>query len=193
MNFLKHPVPCNNGEAWEIRFCNGYGASIVRSKYSYGGSEGLFEVAILKDGSLYFSTPITNDILGWLTEEEVNEICKKISELPEDKFKILNFTPHDINLCDENGNQLITFPPTGLVRLSVKTVVDEIASSLLGVCITKSEFGEPIGLPDFKKDTFLIVSQLVKSALPEREDLLVPAEVVRDLSGNIIGCKSLGR
>jgi hypothetical protein len=32
----------------------------------------------------------------------------------------------------------------------------------------------------------------VKSALPERIDLLVPAEMVRDKEGNIIGCQSLG-
>ena len=40
---------------------------------------------------------------------------------------------------------------------------------------------------------YYIVSQIVKSALPNRADLLVPAEVVRDNAGNIIGCKSLGR
>ena len=41
-------------------------------------------------------------------------------------------------------------------------------------------------------ETFYIVSQLVKSALPNRSDLLVPAEMVRDEKGMIIGCKSLG-
>ena len=40
--------------------------------------------------------------------------------------------------------------------------------------------------------TYYIVSQLIKSALPKRVDLLVPAEVVRDDNGNIIGCRSLG-
>lgn len=33
----------------------------------------------------------------------------------------------------------------------------------------------------------------VKNACPVRKDLLVPAEVVRDADGNIVGCKSLGR
>lgn len=42
-------------------------------------------------------------------------------------------------------------------------------------------------------EVYYIVSQIVKSALPERHDLLVPAEVVRDEMGNILGCKSLGR
>jgi hypothetical protein len=109
------------------------------------------------------------------------------------KYKILNFTPHDINVVDENGKVTITFLPIGLIRLSAKTIVDSIASELLGLKITKTEFGKPEGLPEFKSGVFYIVSQLVKSALPEREDLLVPAEVVRDSNGNIIGCKSLGR
>lgn len=61
-----------------------------------------------------------------------------------------------------------------------------------GVKITTTQFGEPEGLPDFEEGVFYITSQLVKSALPQRSDLLVPAEVVRDENGNIIGCKSLG-
>ena len=40
--------------------------------------------------------------------------------------------------------------------------------------------------------TYYIVSQLVKNALFSRKDLLVPAEVVRDEQGVILGCKSLG-
>lgn len=39
---------------------------------------------------------------------------------------------------------------------------------------------------------YYIVSQLVKNALPHRRDLIVPAEVVRDDTGNIIGCRSFG-
>lgn len=42
------------------------------------------------------------------------------------------------------------------------------------------------------EDTYYLVSQLVKSALPSRKDLLAPDEVVRDEKGNIIGCRSFG-
>jgi hypothetical protein len=45
---------------------------------------------------------------------------------------------------------------------------------------------------DCRPATYYIVSQLVKSALPHRFDLLVPAEIVRNSAGIIIGCKSLG-
>lgn len=53
-------------------------------------------------------------------------------------------------------------------------------------------FWEPVGLPEPKLGTCYIVSQLVKNALPERDNLVVPAKVVRNAAGNIIGCKSLG-
>ena len=39
---------------------------------------------------------------------------------------------------------------------------------------------------------YYIVSQLVKTANSDRKDLLVPAEVVRDNNGSIIGCRSFG-
>jgi hypothetical protein len=46
--------------------------------------------------------------------------------------------------------------------------------------------------PSTRIETYYLVSQLVKSALPSRKDLLVPAEIVRDKDGNIIGCRSFG-
>jgi hypothetical protein len=61
-----------------------------------------------------------------------------------------------------------------------------------GTPLTKTGFGDVEGLPEYKSGTYYIVSQIVKNALPKRWDLLVPAEVVRDSRGTIIGCKSLG-
>ena len=61
-----------NGKQARIRFDNGYGASVVSHNFSYGGSEGLYELAVLgKDGDLTYDTPVTNDVLGWLTDKEV--------------------------------------------------------------------------------------------------------------------------
>jgi hypothetical protein len=103
--------------------------------------------------------------------------------------QIKNFTPHPISICNNAGEVVRVFQPEGLVRLRAVTVP---AGEIDGILVTRTEFGEPEGLPDFKEGTFYIVSQLVKSALPSRSDLLVPAEVVRDENGNIVGCKSLG-
>jgi len=51
-----------------FQFENGYGASVVQSRLSYGGDSGLWELAVLKwDGgksSLCYSTEIANDVIG---------------------------------------------------------------------------------------------------------------------------------
>jgi hypothetical protein len=105
---------------------------------------------------------------------------------------IINKTPHAVHIVDDNGRFVKTYDKGDTqIRLSVKTVQDE--PLIDGTPTSRTSFGEPEGLPDFQEGTFYIVSQLVKSALPERTDLLVPAEVMRDDMGNIIGCKSLGR
>lgn len=123
--------------------------------------------------------------------------------------KLLNFTPHPIHIIGEDNQVIKTIESSGLIRLKANTV--DAGFEVDGVKITTTEFGEPVGLPeedrfiadpysphaeDHQHDgevmTYYIVSQLVKSALPHRKDLLVPAEVVRDDKGNILGCKSLG-
>ena len=54
------------------KFPNGYGSSVVRHKGSYGYSKGLWELAVLDEfGELDYTTPITNDVLGHLSEEEI--------------------------------------------------------------------------------------------------------------------------
>ena len=103
---------------------------------------------------------------------------------------ILNTTPHAVVVVNEKNETVCSFEKSNIsVRLSVKT---EQGEPLGNIPTTKTVFGEPEGLPDFQEGTFYIVSQLVKSALPNRTDLLVPAEVVRDNNGAIIGCRSLG-
>lgn len=99
-------------------------------------------------------------------------------------------TPHPVNIVDTEGHIVKTFPKgESTIRLSVSTVD---AGSIAGVKVSKTVFSEPIGLPEYKEGTFYIVSQLVKNALPNRADLLVPAQVLRDSDNNILGCQSLG-
>ena len=96
---------------------------------------------------------------------------------------IVNLTPHEVNIGS------LTIPSSGVARLAAKIVS---AGNFEGVPLTRTEFGKPEGLPEAEEGTLLIVSQLIKSALPERTDLVVPAELVRDDKGVIIGCRSLG-
>ena len=64
-------------------FPNGYGASVVRNTYSYGNESGLMELAVLgPDGSLCYTTPITENVLGYLTPEDVESTLDAIAALP---------------------------------------------------------------------------------------------------------------
>lgn len=66
----------------KYRFPNGFGASVVRDQYTYGGDRGLFELAVLDaDGHLTYDTPITSDVIGWLTEQDVQEHLGEIAAL----------------------------------------------------------------------------------------------------------------
>lgn len=68
---------------WVIGFKNGYEASIITGKYTYTDKEHPYELAVLKNGELCYDTPITNDVIGYLTEDEVGEILEKIEALPK--------------------------------------------------------------------------------------------------------------
>lgn len=107
---------------------------------------------------------------------------------------IINMTPHPIQVLAKHDGfftNLMNFPKgESSIRLAMSTVAME---AIDGVATSTTVFGEPQGLPEYNEGVFYIVSQLVKSALPQRRDLLVPAEVVRDANGVILGCLSLGR
>lgn len=63
-------------------FDNGYGASVVSSNMTYGGNQGLFEVAVLdKNGEICYDTSVTNDVVGFLDFADVADILNKIRSL----------------------------------------------------------------------------------------------------------------
>ena len=80
IDFEKHEEL--GGVVGRITFNNGYGASVVRHMMSYGGKQGLYELAVLdKEGHLTYDTPVTSDVVGHLTPEEVTNYLIKIQEL----------------------------------------------------------------------------------------------------------------
>ncbi len=63
-------------------FPNGYGASVVRNEYSYGGDQGLYEVAVINsNGELVYDTPITSDVIGWCSSDDVEKLLIAIQSL----------------------------------------------------------------------------------------------------------------
>jgi hypothetical protein len=72
------------------RFPNGYGASVIRGGMAaYGG----LELAVIKyenegpEWSLCYDTPVTDDVLGYLDDDDVQRHLQEILDLPP------HFTP----------------------------------------------------------------------------------------------------
>jgi len=109
---LVRKMPFGDGIQRIYRFPNGYGASVVRVKFdfndpigrflgafcalmggyfgSYTDNENEWELAVIKfksekndDFELCYDTSITDDVIGHLTEEEVEKILHKIKNLPK--------------------------------------------------------------------------------------------------------------
>ena len=82
-------IDAYKGEQGDVQtktfFANGYGVSVIRHLGSYGYNSGLFELAVLKGTpskyDLCYTTPITGDVCGYLTPEEVVELTEQVSQL----------------------------------------------------------------------------------------------------------------
>lgn len=90
----EHPIAkegSGSGTQKLWRFKNEFGASVVKFSIgiglggSYGVEKGLWELAVIKfNGNEYriiCDTPITDDVIGYLTEEQVESYLKKIRSL----------------------------------------------------------------------------------------------------------------
>ena len=71
----------NDGVSLEFTFANGYGASVIKGPHTYGGKNGLWELAVLKESSLCYTTHITDDVLGHLSWEDVENTLDEIKNL----------------------------------------------------------------------------------------------------------------
>lgn len=68
-----------------IQFDNGYGLSIVSNQFSYGGSEGLFEAALLnKKGKIVYVDELGfEDVVGFLDFADVVNLIEKVRNAPK--------------------------------------------------------------------------------------------------------------
>lgn len=98
---------------------------------------------------------------------------------------IVNMTPHTINVFNDNGEEVGVFEPSGdVTRVSVETVHH------IGI-LFRQYYGAVEGLPVEDEDTFLLVSNMVRQAMPGRVDLVSPGQLIRDDSGRPVGCRGL--
>ncbi len=69
-----------------FKFDNGYGASVIKNSVSYGHVLDLFELAVIKftdefTWNLCYSTEITDDVIGYLTNDGVLNLLEAIKNL----------------------------------------------------------------------------------------------------------------
>ena len=81
-----NPTQINSGIQAIVKFENNYGASVVKHRFSYGGAHELYELAVIEydesgDWDICYDTPITNDVLGYLTEDNVTDYLTQIEQL----------------------------------------------------------------------------------------------------------------
>ena len=100
---------------------------------------------------------------------------------------LINLTPHEVRIIRGDGE--ITLPPSGTIARC--NVTRRQVGLVDGIPVNRTAFGAVEGLPDPQPDTYYIVSALVAQACPDRHDLLIPDDTVRDDQGRIIGCRAL--
>ena len=72
-----------------VEYPNGYTASIVKNMYatgmpmSYGSGDDLWELGVMKDGQLCYDTPVTDDVCGFLTVDEVVSLAGEVRGLSQ--------------------------------------------------------------------------------------------------------------
>jgi hypothetical protein len=116
----------------------------------------------------------------FIRKEIVKYMCiKKIKE-------VKNYTPHDINIILDDCEIIIE--SEGIARCNE---IIEKQGEVLDVEIIKKKFQGVEGLPEERDDTIYIVSLVVAQSCKDRNDLVIPGEIVRDDAGKIIGCKNL--
>lgn len=81
LKFTRHLAGGSAVQA-RIGFPNGYGASVVRGEFSHGGRDGLYELAVTAGNEIVYDTPITDDVLGHLTPDDVTKVLGQIEALP---------------------------------------------------------------------------------------------------------------
>jgi len=108
-------------------------------------------------------------------------------------MRLINLTPHAINVLCADGSAAVipsTAPPARCEesRADFGTMTDDAGRVIR---IIELRRGQVYDLPPVAPHTRYIVSALVALAKPNRNDLLVVDEIVRNGNRQVIGCRAL--
>jgi hypothetical protein len=63
-----------------FKFPSGWGASVIQGRFTNGGNEGLWELAVLHQDRIHYDTPIARgDVVGYLTDDGVSAILETLA------------------------------------------------------------------------------------------------------------------
>lgn len=117
----------------EYKFPNGYGASCICNSGSYGGYEGLWEIAVIDSyGDITYDTDITDDVIGYLTEEQVQETLENIMKLTNTESK------EDIKMKDNEIPYIDMVALLEFVRKQLPNVSDRIVQNVTNEMLYKA-------------------------------------------------------
>jgi hypothetical protein len=120
-----------------------------------------------------------------------------------ERVRIINLTPHELNVCDSEGKIILSIPPpkdVPIPRVQVRSeIVGEVEADGVKIPVRRVVYGDTENLPPPEEGTIYVVSTFVTLALREkgvkRKDLLSPDtnvdSAVRDSSGRVLGVKYL--
>lgn len=64
-------------------FENGYGVSVVFGEKFYSNGIDTYELAVMFEGERTYNTPITDDVLAYITADEVTATMEAVQKLPK--------------------------------------------------------------------------------------------------------------
>lgn len=124
--------------------------------------------------------------------ESIDDIIRTLRGLhAQEAVTIVNLTPHTVHIMPNGTDGDVTsIPSSGEARAATTR---EHYGTINGIQVYRTKFGAVQGLPKPQKDTIYIVSSITAQAVPGRDDVFIPDDIVRDEQGRVVGCRALGR
>lgn len=103
-------------------------------------------------------------------------------------MRVVNLTPHEVRVIDAQARVIRTWKSA---PRPARVETDRVPlREIDGIPLLSEERTRAANLPDPEEGVWYIVSSVVSSAHPERCDLLVPSDLVRDSKGVVTACRS---
>ena len=116
-------------------------------------------------------------------------------------MSLINLTPHELRVRGDKGGWIV-LPPSGQVA---RVATSRVAAGKIDpgqpnpgpgdnweeIPVSSVATGGVTGLPPVVEGVMLIVSQMVRVAVPHRMDVFSPGDLIRDDAGRPIGCDGL--